>query len=393
MLSADPDIFLLDEPFGALDAQLREDLQTELLRLWQGSGKTVVFITHDLDEALLLGDRIVVLGQVGHLLLDQPIDLPRPRDLEAVRSDPHYRAPPARERGPTKGSSMTMSAEASGEADATDVTPAGSHLPVEEDANRSWTDRHGRQAFIWAVRLLVLVVFLVIWQLLSGSVVDSLFISSPSAIWDRLTGWASDGTLSSNTWITVEEILLGFLLGGSVGILTGFVFAVVKVLGDVLDPYMIALYSIPKVALAPLFIIWFGIDLKMKVLLSAATVFFLVYLNTSAGVRAVDRGLIDAVRLMGGSTSQIVLKVLLPGSMGGVITGLRVGVPYALIGAVVGELVASNRGLGFLRQLRQPVRHSWCLRGADRHHRDRPDPQSGVNLADRRSSRWKPVGD
>jgi NitT/TauT family transport system ATP-binding protein len=90
MLSADPDIFLLDEPFGALDAQLREDLQRELLRLWQGSGKTVVFITHDLDEALLLGDRIVVLGRVGELLLDQRIDLPRPRDLEAVRSDPTF---------------------------------------------------------------------------------------------------------------------------------------------------------------------------------------------------------------------------------------------------------------------------------------------------------------
>jgi NitT/TauT family transport system ATP-binding protein len=90
MLSADPDIFLLDEPFGALDAQLREDLQSELLRLWQGSGKTVVFITHDLDEALLLGDRIVVLGRVGDLLLDQRIDLPRPRDLEAVRSDPTF---------------------------------------------------------------------------------------------------------------------------------------------------------------------------------------------------------------------------------------------------------------------------------------------------------------
>jgi NitT/TauT family transport system ATP-binding protein len=89
-LSADPDIFLLDEPFGALDAQLREDLQSELLRLWQGSGKTVVFITHDLDEALLLGDRIVVLGRVGDLLLDQRIDLPRPRDLEAVRSDPTF---------------------------------------------------------------------------------------------------------------------------------------------------------------------------------------------------------------------------------------------------------------------------------------------------------------
>ena len=287
---------------------------------------------------------------------------------------------------------MTMAAQARDAGTATTSALVGGHLPVEVDANRSWADRHGRQALIWVLRLLVLVVFLGIWQALSGRVVDPLFISSPSAIWAKLTGWASDGTLSSNTWITVEEILLGFLLGASVGILTGFVFAVVKVLGDILDPYMIALYSIPKVALAPLFIIWFGIDLKMKVLLSAATVFFLVYLNTSAGVRSVDRGLIDAVRLMGGNTRQVIFKVLLPGSMGGVITGLRVGVPYALIGAVVGELVASNRGLGFL-----------MLNSASQFDTAGVFAalavitiialvlNLGVNLADRRSSRWKPI--
>lgn len=285
-----------------------------------------------------------------------------------------------------------MAAQARDDAPVTSPSLAGGHLPVEVDANRSWVERHGRQAFIWVVRLLVLVVFLALWQVLSGRVVDPLFISSPSEIWARLREWAGDGTLSTNTWITVEEIILGFLLGASVGIVTGFVFAVVKVLGDVLDPYMIALYSIPKVALAPLFIIWFGIDLKMKVLLAAATVFFLVYLNTSAGVRSVDRGLIDAVRLMGGGTRQIVFKVLLPGSMGGVITGLRVGVPYALIGAVVGELVASNRGLGFL-----------MLNSASQFDTAGVFAalavitvialilNLGVNVADRRSSRWKPV--
>jgi NitT/TauT family transport system ATP-binding protein len=85
MLSADPDVFLLDEPFGALDAQLRTELQTELLQLWQGSGKSVVFITHDVEEALLLGDRIVVLGRLGRIMLDMNIDLDRPRDLENIR--------------------------------------------------------------------------------------------------------------------------------------------------------------------------------------------------------------------------------------------------------------------------------------------------------------------
>ena len=90
MLSAQPDTYLLDEPFGALDAQLRAELQADLLRLWYGSGKTVVFITHDLEEALLLGDRLIVLGPVGRVLLDQRIDLPRPRDLDEIRLEPEF---------------------------------------------------------------------------------------------------------------------------------------------------------------------------------------------------------------------------------------------------------------------------------------------------------------
>ncbi|MFI6827870.1 ABC transporter permease [Kribbella sp. NPDC050241] len=220
--------------------------------------------------------------------------------------------------------------------------------PLEIPAGRSWMDKHGRALWIALARIALLVVVLVAWQIAAGRWVDPLFISRPSDIWAQLRDWFADGTLGTNTALTVEEIALGFALGASAGLIGGFVLAILRVLGDVLDPYMIALYSIPKVALAPLFIIWFGIDVKMKVLLSAATVFFLVYLNTAAGVRSVDRGLIDAVRLMGGTRRQVIMKVLVPGAMPGVITGLRIGVPYALIGAVVGELVASNKGLGYL---------------------------------------------
>jgi NitT/TauT family transport system ATP-binding protein len=90
MLAGEPETLLMDEPFGALDAQLRTELQAELLRLWQGSGQTVVFVTHDIEEALLLGDRVVVLGGLGRIMLDQPIDLPRPRDADELRVDPAF---------------------------------------------------------------------------------------------------------------------------------------------------------------------------------------------------------------------------------------------------------------------------------------------------------------
>jgi NitT/TauT family transport system ATP-binding protein len=90
MLASDPATLLLDEPFGALDAQLRGELQHELLRLWQGSGKTIVFVTHDIDEALVLADRVVVLQSGGRIVVDTDLPFERPRDVRTVRLEPEY---------------------------------------------------------------------------------------------------------------------------------------------------------------------------------------------------------------------------------------------------------------------------------------------------------------
>ncbi len=220
--------------------------------------------------------------------------------------------------------------------------------PVLVERRRTWWERNGRRATIWGLRVAVLAGALAAWQLLSGPVLDPLFVSSPAGIVRRLSDWIADGTLLDHTWTTVREIVLGFAIGAILGAVLAYLIAPIRAVWAVLDPFLMALYAIPKVALAPLFIVWFGIGLQMKVLLAAVSVFFLVFLNTAAGVRDVDRGLIDAVRLMGGTRRDIAFKVTLPASMGGLLTGLHVGIPYALIGAVIGELVASNRGLGYL---------------------------------------------
>ncbi|MEO3872794.1 ABC transporter permease [Nonomuraea sp. B12E4] len=224
--------------------------------------------------------------------------------------------------------------------------PAGS--PETVPLRRGWWDRRGTATTVALARLLLVVALLSTWEWSAGRWFDLTFTSRPSAIWARLLEWHQDGVLWANTWVTLQEIVLGFVLGGAAGAVAGFPLASAPRLYRVLDPFIMALYSIPKVALAPLFIVWFGIGTNMKVLLAAATVFFLVFLNTAAGVREVDRGLIDAVRLMGGGRRDLFLKVVLPSSMTGLLTGLKVAVPYALIGAVIGELVASNRGLGYL---------------------------------------------
>lgn len=195
---------------------------------------------------------------------------------------------------------------------------------------------------------MLLAFLLIVWQLLSGRLVNPLYISSPLAVWNRLYGWIIDGTLWFNTAITLQEILLGLFFGLIAGILAGFLFGLQPTLAKILDPFVVSLYSIPKPALAPLFILWFGIDLQMKVILTAVIVFFLVFFNTLAGVRNVDQNLIDAVLLMGGKRRDILFKVIVPSATGSVLIGLHIAIPYAIIGAVIGELIASNRGLGYL---------------------------------------------
>jgi len=206
-----------------------------------------------------------------------------------------------------------------------------------------------RQAIIIAIsRILLLTLLLTVWQLISGKFVDPLFLSSPLAIFSRFVDWTADGTLWFHTAITLQETLFGLFFGVISGVVVGFLFGVQQTLAKVLDPFVSAVYSIPKIALAPLFILWFGIDIQMKIIFAAITVFFLVFFNTLSGVRNVDQDLIDAVRLMGGKQQDIMFKVVVPSAMGYVLTGVHISIPYALVGAVVGELIASNRGLGYL---------------------------------------------
>lgn len=278
----------------------------------------------------------------------------------------------------------------------TDIEPApgGASAPAQQvvPLDRTWWQRHGGTVTVWSTRVVLVVVVLVLWQLTAGPVFDPTFTSSPSDIWMKLVQWGSDGTLWTNTLITIEEVVLGFVIGAGAGAIVGFALATLRMAYRVLDPFIMALYAIPKVALAPLFIIWFGIGLEMKTLLAAATVFFLVFLNTAAGVREVDRGLIDAVRLMGGGRGVITFKVILPGAMTGLLTGLKVAIPYALIGAVIGELVASNHGLGYLiNDSSSQFDTAGVFASLLVLSVIAAILNLGVTMIDRRVSRWKPL--
>ena len=199
-----------------------------------------------------------------------------------------------------------------------------------------------------AIRAALLGSILLIWELASGTLVPTFFISKPSRIFTVFWSWVQDGSLFFHAGITASEALTGFLVGGTVGMTVGLILGRATRLSEVINPFITAFYSIPKLALAPLFILWFGIGFDMKVALIATIVFFLVFLNTYTGVRDVSRELMAILRLMGAGEKHLLTKVVIPSAVTWVFAGLRISAPYALVGAVVGELVASNRGLGYL---------------------------------------------
>lgn len=201
---------------------------------------------------------------------------------------------------------------------------------------------------VQGTRLTFLAVLFGVWEFSSGRFVDPFWISSPSEILSRLWEWLADGTIVTNLAFTLQAMIYGFVIGAIAGVAGGFLLGRIRFLARVVDPMLVAVYSLPKIALAPLFILWFGIGLTSKVVLTAMIVFFLVFYNTYSGVREVDRDLVDVVRLMGGSKRDILQRIVLPSSAAWIFTGLRLAVPYSLVGAIVGELVASNEGIGYI---------------------------------------------
>jgi NitT/TauT family transport system permease protein len=198
-----------------------------------------------------------------------------------------------------------------------------------------------------SIQILFVVVFLVGWEWLSTALHADFWVSKPSQVALALIAWYQSGDLVSDLKITLTEAGVGFVAGSIAGGLVGFVLGWVRKLGDLLEPFVLSLYTLPKIALAPLFVLWFGIGPANKIMFAAMLVFFMVFFTTYQGTRQVDRDLVENARLLGASRWGIWTKIAVPYSAVWVFTGLRIGLPYALIGAIVGEFVAAEAGVGF----------------------------------------------
>ena len=186
-----------------------------------------------------------------------------------------------------------------------------------------------------------------LWQLLvSLEVLDSFFVSRPSDIAQRVVSWVVSGSLWRHLATTLEESLLGLLIGSALGIVLGFSLARSPILARIFDPYIKGLNAVPRVVLAPLFLLWFGLGIWSKVALAVTLVFFVMFFNTYQGVRDAQRVLIDNARMLGASERQLVRHVLIPSALTWIFSSLQTSLGFAMVGAVVGEYLGSTRGLG-----------------------------------------------
>jgi len=190
---------------------------------------------------------------------------------------------------------------------------------------------------------------LVVWQMLASMPRMTAFIlPSPLQVAVRFGQMLADGSLLRHTGYTLAEVLLGLALGSTLATLTGYALARSHLLERMLSPYLVASQAVPVVAIAPLLVIWFGPGLFSKVLICALIVFFPVLVNTVVGLRAVPQNLRDLMVALRASQAQILWNLEIPAAMPVLLGGLRIGATLSVIGAVVGEFVGSDRGLGFL---------------------------------------------
>jgi len=187
-----------------------------------------------------------------------------------------------------------------------------------------------------------------VWQLASGTLLPTLWFSSPSQIFGILVGWIVDGTLWHHTLATAAAAGLGYLLGAGLGIALGLFVGFVPVVEKTVGPYLTAFYSLPKVALAPLFVLVFGIGMESKIALVIITVFFPVLYSTLDGTKDIDTDLIESLQVMGAKRLEVIRIALIPGCVARIFTGLRISVRHAFTAAILGEIIAGNQGLGYL---------------------------------------------
>jgi NitT/TauT family transport system permease protein len=213
-------------------------------------------------------------------------------------------------------------------------------------ARRRWT-KFRSAAIVLATQIGILAAFLGFWDYMTSQNRAAAFMfGSPSAIAGFLLQMARDGSLWRDSYVTGLETLLGFFVGNLVGTVIGLSLWYSRFVSRVVEPFVIAIGSIPIIALAPIIIIWFGTGLISKVAMSTLSVVIVALVTSYKGAVGVDPDQINLMRTLGASKFQIFIKLVVPASLTDIFAGLKLTVGFALIGAIVGEFMSSSEGLG-----------------------------------------------
>jgi NitT/TauT family transport system permease protein len=253
-----------------------------------------------------------------------------------------------------------------------------------------------RKQMVGAWRWIILIIFLGSWELLSRTqLIDEFFYSSPAAIAVRLYEWMVEGVEGVSLWyhlyVTLLEAALGFLSGACAGVVAGVALGRNPMAADVLSIYLKLVNAIPRVVLAPIFIMIFGMGLASKVALSFTMVFFIVFSNAFQGVREAETALLANARILGASGWQLTRAVIIPSAMSWTLASLQVSFGLAVIGAIVGEFVGARHGIGLLINVAKGTFDSAGMYAAIFIVMAVTGAVAGITAAlERRISRWRP---
>jgi NitT/TauT family transport system permease protein len=200
----------------------------------------------------------------------------------------------------------------------------------------------------YAYSLAFLIALIILWEIVCDlGYIARLYLAPPSAIVASLWEMTLTGEIAEHLSASMYRVAIGVALGSAIGIVVGFLLGISKFFYAIVDPIIAAIYPLPKIALLPLIILWFGIGEESKIFVIALTAFFPVAINTLSGVRTTDPILIKAAENLGAKRSQVITKVILPSSLYSILTGLRLGIGLALVVLVSAEMIAAKSGLGF----------------------------------------------
>lgn len=210
------------------------------------------------------------------------------------------------------------------------------------------------RAVLTTLQILVAVVAVALWWVITQTSIlgdparIQFFFSTPADVFWQIVAWFRSGEIWRHLWITLIEAALAFVIGAVAAMIAGFWLARRPKLAAVFDPYVKAANALPRVVLAPIFTLWFGLGIWSKVALGFTLVFFIVFFNVYQGVKEVNRTVLQNARMLGMTERQLLRHVYLPSALSWVFSSLHVSIGFAVVGAVVGEYLGSSAGLGYL---------------------------------------------